>query len=91
MVFHKVRERLSRLEVVWVDQGYCGENFAHAIRQVCGDSVSLEVIERTCKTFEVLTKRWIVERTFDWLKRYRQLSKDYKLYFDHSEGMFMEP
>mgnify|MGYP001802242758 CR=1 FL=1 len=57
MVFHKVRERLSRLEVVWVDQGYCGENFAHAIRQVCGDSVPVAVIECTCKTFEVLPKR----------------------------------
>lgn len=87
VVFHEVRERLSRLEVVWVDQGYSGDNFAQAIRQICGEAVRVEVIERTSKSFEVLPQRWIIERTFGWLNRYRRLSKDYELYSDHSEGM----
>ena len=67
VVLHEARERLSRLEVVYVDQGYSGPNFARAVRQVCGDAVSVEVIKRSAKTFEVLPKRWIVERTFGWL------------------------
>ena len=35
VVLHEVAQKLSQLEVVWVDQGYSGENFAQAVRQVC--------------------------------------------------------
>lgn len=87
VVFHQAKEHLARLKVVWVDQGYSGENFAQAIRQIGGASVQVEVIKRESKTFEVLPKRWLVERTFGWLNRYRRLSKDYEVYTDHSEGM----
>lgn len=87
VIFDEVRERLSRLEVVYVDQGYSGENFARAIRQVCGDHVRVEVIKRNSKDFEVLPKRWIVERTFGWFNRYRRLSKDYEVYAELSEAM----
>ena len=45
----------------------------------------VEVIERSSKTFEVLPKRWIVERTFGWLNRYRRLSKDYEVYTETTE------
>ncbi len=67
-------DKFSRLAVVWVDQGYSGKKFAHAVKQVCGEHVQVEVIKRTSKSFEVLPKRWIVERTFGWLNRYRRLS-----------------
>lgn len=76
----EAKEKLSRLEVIWVDQGYSGQKFARAVRQVCGEQVRVEVIERTSDTFEQLPKRWIVERTFGWLNRFRRLSKDYELY-----------
>ncbi len=69
-----------------VDQGYSGENFARGIRQVCKDSVQVEVIKRSSKTFEVLPKRW-VERTFGWLNRDRRMSKDYEVYTESSEAM----
>jgi putative transposase len=65
--------------VVWVDQGYSRKNFAQAVKQVCGDSVRVEVIKRKSKELEILPKRWIVERTFGWLNRFRRLSKDYQL------------
>jgi len=80
-------DKLSQLEVVWVGQGYSGKKFAHAVKQVCGERVRVEVIKRTSKSFEVLPKRWIVERTFGWLNRYRRLSKDYELYCEMSEAM----
>jgi putative transposase len=87
VVLHEAAVELSKLKVVWVDQGYSGENFAQAVRQVCGEQVRVEVIPRNSKTFERLPKRWIVERTFGWLNRFRRLSKDYELYTELSEAM----
>jgi putative transposase len=37
--------------------------------------------------FVKLPKRWVVERTFAWLGRYRRLSRDYERYADSSEAM----
>lgn len=86
VIFDEVRERLSKLDVVYVDRGYSGENFARAIRKVCGEQVRVEVITRNAKGSEVLPKRWIVERTFGWLNRYQRLSKDYEVYTERSEA-----
>ncbi|NEO02831.1 MAG: IS5 family transposase [Moorea sp. SIO3I7] len=87
VVLHDAIAQLRQLEVIWVDQGYSGKNFVHAVQQVCGEDVRVEVIERTSKEFEILPKRWIVERTFGWLNRFRRLSKDYELYTTISEAM----
>jgi putative transposase len=85
VVLSEAGDELAQTEVIWVDQGYRGENFARVVQQICGATV--EVIERIAKTFEVLPKRWIVERTFGWLNRYRRLSKDYELHIESSEAM----
>ena len=61
MVILEHQEQLSNTEVIWVDGGYSGQNFARVVRQICGASV--EVIKRISKTFEILPKRWMVERT----------------------------
>lgn len=87
VVLDEAKEKLSQLKVVWVDQGYSGKNFANAVQQVCGEGVRVEVIKRTSETFEQLPKRWIVERTFGWLNRFRRLSKDYEVYSEVSEAM----
>ncbi|BDM83850.1 hypothetical protein AM10699_67110 (plasmid) [Acaryochloris marina MBIC10699] len=87
VVLDENRDRLSRLEVVWVDQGYSGESFERAVRQVCGEQVRVEVIKRETQGFQVLPKRWVVERCFSWLNRYRRLGKDYALYPETSEAM----
>ncbi|MEO0887489.1 MAG: transposase, partial [Cyanobacteria bacterium J06648_10] len=87
VVLHLDREKLSKLKVIWVDQGYSGKNFENAVKQVCGESVRVEVIKRSSKAFEKLPKRWIVERTFGWLNRFRRLSKDYEVYCEVSEAM----
>jgi len=85
VVLDEAREELSQTEVIWVDGGYSGANFARVVQQICGARV--EVIERIAKTFEILPKRWLVERTFGWLNRYRRLSKDYELHSENSEAM----
>jgi putative transposase len=70
-IFNTQQVSLDAL-VVWVDQGYSGKNLARAIKQVCGDSVQVEVIERKSQELEILPKWWIVERTFGWLNRFRR-------------------
>jgi transposase len=87
VVLEESQDKLSQLGVVWVDQGYSGKNFARVVQQVCGESVRVEVIQRQSETFEVLPKRWIVERTFGWLNRFRRLSKDYEVYSKVGEAM----
>jgi putative transposase len=39
------------------------------------------------KTFEHLPRRWVVERTFGWIGRYRRMSKDYEYLTTSSEAM----
>ncbi|WP_414752439.1 hypothetical protein [Anabaena sp. CCY 9910] len=57
VVLDEAKEKLSQLEVIWVDQGYSGKNFANAVKQVCGEQVRVEVIARTANTVEQLPKR----------------------------------
>ena len=87
VVLNEARDKLSKLEVIWVDQGYCGPNFRRAVQNICGDQIRVEIIERKSQQFEVLPKRWIVERSFGWMNRYRRLSKDYELQTRSSEAM----
>ena len=56
VVPHEEIDKLSRLEVIWVDQGYSGPNFKRAVQQVCGEKARVEVIERESKEFEVLSR-----------------------------------
>lgn len=78
-------EVTDELVVIWVDQGFSGENFARVSQQLC--QAKVEVICRTQPGFHVLPKRWIVERTFGWWNHYRRLSKDYELLPETSEAM----
>ncbi len=39
IVLHEASKKLQKLEVVWVDQGYSGENFAQNVQKVCGEKV----------------------------------------------------
>jgi putative transposase len=78
-------EATENLVLIWVDQGFSGENFARVIHKLCAAKV--DVICRTQPGFEVLPKRWIVERTFAWWNQYRRLSKDYELLPEMSESI----
>lgn len=78
-------EDVSNLLLIWVDAGFSGENFARVMAQVT--SAKVEVVHRLQRNFQVLPKRWIVERTFAWWNQYRRLSKDYELLPEVSESM----
>jgi putative transposase len=47
----------------------------------------VEIVRRTDKGFVILPRRWVVERTFGWLMRYRRLVRDYEARLDVSEAM----
>ena len=88
---------LRSLQRVWADQGYTGafaewlhetrgwrlEVVRHADRQ----PVRYGLTERPARTFRVLPRRWVVERTFAWLGQSRRLSRDYERLPATSEAM----
>ena len=55
---------------LWADQGYQGEELAAWVKDTFG--CALEIVKRATKGFQVLPRRWVVERTFAWLSRYRR-------------------
>ena len=75
-----------RLRLLWADGGYRGKLVAWAWER-CG--WLLQIVKRNddVKGFQVLPRRWVVERTFAWLGRYRRLSKDYEYLTASSEAM----
>jgi putative transposase len=77
--------RLKLLKKIYADLGYSGEDMRERIMQY---GIELECIGRkNKKKFEVEPKRWIVERTFAWLGKFRRLSKDYELITNTSLNM----
>lgn len=70
--------RYPWLRHIFADCGYRGPKLRGALAGH-GDW-TIEVIERsgTVKGFELLPRRWVVERTFAWLGRCRRLAKDWE-------------
>jgi len=86
LVLTKVKGRFPRLQLIWADGGYAGK-LVDWVKTVC--HLVLDIVERPkgMKGFQVLPRRWVVERTFGWLGRYRRLSKDYEELPETSEAM----
>lgn len=77
LLFEAIRGRFSRLRLVWADGAYRRiADWVAAWRPA--KPIRLEVVEKAASGFVVLPRRWVVERTFAWLGRWRRLSKDYE-------------
>lgn len=65
------------VELAYVDQGYTGEKPAAA---AAAHGIHLEVVKlaEAKRGFVLLPRRWVVERSFAWLARFRRLSRDYE-------------
>jgi len=77
-VLAAIRHRFPWLRHVFADGGYAGDKLRGALADM--GSWTIEIIKRsdTAKGFEVLPRRWVVERTFAWLGRCRRLAKDWE-------------
>ena len=88
LLLQRCSKAFRRLKVIFGDGGYDGPS----VREACAEhhSSRLEVVKRSQQhSFEVLPKRWIVERTLAWLGRNRRLSKDYEQLSEVSEAFVM--
>lgn len=84
----KVPEPLwTRLTKILADGGYEGAAFQARVQQMFEVELEISLRPRDTKAFVLVPIRWVVERTFAWLGRYRRLSKDYERLTENSEGM----
>jgi len=79
------REKYPRLELLWADGGYRGQLVEWAAD---GHGLKIEIVEKKPdqKGFEVLPRRWVVERTFGWLMRCRRLCREYETLPENCEN-----
>ena len=86
LVIQKVRFNSPRLKKLWADGGYAGE-LESWVHRFTGWESEIGRRNDAARGFTVLPKRWIVERTFGWLSRYRRLSKDYEFFTQTGENL----
>jgi transposase len=77
-VLKSVRHTHPWLRHVFADGGYAGPKLRGALEKI--GRWTIEIVKRsdTAKGFEVIPRRWVVERTFAWLGRCRRLAKDWE-------------
>jgi putative transposase len=66
---------------IWADGAYAGQLEQWAEQGGAGQPIELQIVKRSDSGsgFQVLPRRWVVERTLAWLGRWRRLSKDYEV------------
>jgi putative transposase len=86
-VFFALKERFRRLKVVFADAAYGRNGLPAWVKETFGWVLQTVLRPAKAKGFVVLPKRWVVERTFGWLMRYRRHSRDYERNPESSEAM----
>ncbi|MDR1959706.1 MAG: transposase [Planctomycetaceae bacterium] len=76
LVLNAIGDRFKRLKVIFADSA-CGKmGLPDGVKQCFGWILQTVLRPVGVKGFAVLPKRWIVERTFAWISKYRRHSKD---------------
>ena len=83
----RLRGQFGRLKVLFADSAYGRNGLPEWVRETFGWVLQTVLRPVAVKGFVVLPKRWIIERTFAWLARYRRNSKDYERTTESSEAI----
>lgn len=86
-VMMKLKKAFRRLKVIFADSAYKKNDLPRWVKKTFGWILQTVLRPVGAKGFVVLPKRWIVERTFAWIARYRRTSKDYEKTIKSSETM----
>ena len=76
----------TRVRLAWADAGYAGKlaTWAAILK------IQLEIVRRRdAHAFEVLPRRWVVERTFAWISKHRRTTRDYERLPASHEAMIL--
>lgn len=66
----RCKPSLGQVQGLLCDSGYVGQPFAQGVQEILGGHVTVQIAKRSeLHTFEVMPKRWIVERSFAWLEK----------------------
>lgn len=84
LVLQQIRRERPRLKLIWADSIY--RHVVDWVRHRCGWVLDIVCRDAKATGFKVQPHRWIVERTFGWLSRYRRHSKDYETLTANSEA-----
>lgn len=82
----RLKKLCGRLELVWVDAGYQGDELYDWVAKLTGWLWQVIKLSDDKKGFVLLPRRWVVERSFSWLSFNRRLSKDYEKLTRNSEA-----
>jgi putative transposase len=100
MLLDRVGDSFPALRHLWADAGYRGAELKRWITESLG--LSLEIVQRRSRWvwvrndvepepipagFEVIRRRWVVERTFAWICRNRRMSRDYEFLAQTTEAL----
>jgi putative transposase len=92
LVLSILLQRFGWLRCIFVDGGYAGELVSWCKRLLPCRGLRLEVVKRSDANkhrFVILPRRWVVERTFGWLSKFRRLAKDYEYRTENSEAIIL--
>jgi putative transposase len=87
LVLYRLWEVMKHIQVIFADAAYGRDGLPEFVKQTLGFTIELVKRIPGLSGFQVLPKRWIVERTFAWLGRCRRHSKDYERNPQSSEAM----
>ena len=84
-LIRKTRQLFPFIAKIFADGGYAGPKLAAALAD---QPVELEIVKRTDKEggFKLIRRRWMIERTFSWLRRNRRLMAHYEALAIMAEG-----
>jgi len=89
LVLKSIRKAYPDLRHVFADGGYAGPKLRDALE---GEgNWTIEIVKRSdaAQGFEVIPRRWVVERTFAWLNRCRRLAKDWEKSIESSTAWIL--